>query len=310
MTKPVINFVCIGPTRTATTWLSDCLSDVLSIPGPHLKETYYFDQNYKRGRAWFESHLSHQADAPIGEFAPTYFHSVNARQRIKADAQTCKIISIMRDPVERLYSLYKLRLAYGSMRWSFEEAVYNDLEMFSSSRYAFHLAGWQTLFGAENLQVLIYDDLERNPIGCLDEICKFLGVEADASILIKGEHPNTTLGRGLPIAPRLTYKGARLAFQLRAMKLSRIMKVAKRLHLPGLLLGRGGNFPPPDATVLSRLREVFIPEVEALERMLGRDLNSWKHRNYAAMSEVGFDKRFQRSCTVESSKEKDLSASG
>jgi hypothetical protein len=38
----------------------------------------------------------------------------------------------------------------------------------------------------------------------------------------------------------------------------------------------GGEFGPLDPALDRRLRERFRPEVEALEKMLGRDLSAWK----------------------------------
>jgi hypothetical protein len=67
-----------------------------------------------------------------------------------------------------------------------------------------------------------------------------------------------------------------LAFRLRAMRLSAVMRVVRKLGLPALVLGRGGQFPEPDPKVLSRLRAAFVPEVEAIDKMTGRDLSHWK----------------------------------
>ena len=38
----------------------------------------------------------------------------------------------------------------------------------------------------------------------------------------------------------------------------------------------GGEFGPLDPALDRKLRERFLPEVEAIERMLGRDLSDWK----------------------------------
>ena len=46
----------------------------------------------------------------------------------------------------------------------------------------------------------------------------------------------------------------------------------------------GGEFGPLDPALDRRLRERFRPEVEALEKMLGRDLSAWKKPGGAAGS--------------------------
>ena len=46
--------------------------------------------------------------------------------------------------------------------------------------------------------------------------------------------------------------------------------------------GGGEEFAPLDPEVDARLREHFRPEVEALERLIGRDLSAWKTTRAAA----------------------------
>ena len=123
---PTIFFV--GPPRTATTWLHSIFKDRMSLP--RLKETYFFDKLYSRGFDWYLSHSDAAAGHAVrAEMAPSYFFSEDARRRIAEAAGAARIVVTLRDPVARLYSLYKMRYSNGVFRWSFEQACVRDAEL-------------------------------------------------------------------------------------------------------------------------------------------------------------------------------------
>src|SRR5207248_4389589 len=106
-------FILVGPKRTATTWLHRVLAEQLCFPAG-IKETMFFDLHYARGLRWYESHFSHcDSHCIAAESAPSYFHSQPAIERISRHIPECRIICTLRDPVERLYSLYRLMREHG-----------------------------------------------------------------------------------------------------------------------------------------------------------------------------------------------------
>ena len=61
-----------------------------------------------------------------------------------------------------------------------------------------------------------------------------------------------------------------------AMRFRLPFKLAKRSGLKRLLFGNGRELPPLDAVVAAELRKRLTPEIEEVERIVGRDLSSWK----------------------------------
>ena len=59
----------------------------------------------------------------MGEIAPTYFASSEARERIARVTPAANIVCIFRNPVERIQSLYRVKRAYGMIPWNFEQAI-------------------------------------------------------------------------------------------------------------------------------------------------------------------------------------------
>jgi Sulfotransferase domain len=141
------SFFIIGPPPPGTTRLHNVLSQCASLSHP-TKETRFSDQHFDLGLAWCRSHFRQVPDGRvIGEVAPTYFASPLARERIARIIPQAKTVCVFRNPVDRVVSLYRLKRAYGLIRWSFEEALKNDLELIETSRYAFHLQEWKETFG-------------------------------------------------------------------------------------------------------------------------------------------------------------------
>ena len=76
----------------------------------------------------------------MGEVAPTYFVSAEARERIAQTIPNAKLIFMFRNPVQRVVSLYRMKFAYGMIPWTFEDALEKDSELIDSGMYYTQLA--------------------------------------------------------------------------------------------------------------------------------------------------------------------------
>src|SRR5690242_7096592 len=145
------SFFLIGPPRTGTSWLHSILSEHTVLPRL-TKETRFFDNHFHRGVHWYRAHFpAGNTGKPMGEVAPTYFASHEARERIAGLLPHARVICTFRDPVERVISLYRLKRAYGMIPWSFEQALVCDPELTESGRYATHLKAWQCCLGRDQV---------------------------------------------------------------------------------------------------------------------------------------------------------------
>ena len=269
-------FFAVGPPRTATTWLHFTLKDRVNLPD--VKELEFFDHRYENGVAWYQRHWRHGLEElPWGEIAPTYFYSAQARQRIASLIPKAKIICTLRDPVERLYSLYKLKRSSGALRCSFARAVESDFEMRESSRYAFYLSGWIRTFGKDRVMVLLHEDLKSDANGYLAGICEFLGIPAIDIRESKSDARNASAALPAPILPYWTHFGIRAADFLECNGYDRTLAWIRRFGLRRLFLSnRKLAAPPLDPAFAEELRTRMRGEIEHLEAILDRDLSAWK----------------------------------
>jgi hypothetical protein len=267
---------CVGPPRTATTWLHAVLRERLSLP--RLKETYFFDKFHSRGLAWYLSHFERLDGRMRGEIAPSYFFSEDARQRIRAAAGRARIVVTLRDPVQRLYSLYKMRYSNGAFPWSFAEACERDGELRTTAHCAPHLAAWQRCFGRDHVLTLLYEDLPRDPQSWLDQVCGFAGIphcrlRAEQLAPVHSSTPAL-----IPSHPRWTRLGVGVGNWIHNREWEGAIALVRRLRLRRFFLERGQRFPQLDPKVEQALRRKLAADIEALESLLGRDLTMWKPR--------------------------------
>lgn len=269
------SFIVVGPPRTGTSWLHKVLEPHATLPSPS-KETRFFDLHFHRGLEWYGWHFPRSHNGPIGEIAPTYFCSPQAREHIAKTIPHARIVFIFRDPVERAISLYRLKLAYGMYRWSFPQALLRDPELINSALYWSHLSKWRQCFPDEQLLVTLYDDLAADPQNFVSKIATFIGLR---ELTLSQSHLQRVFSTERMTRPR-SYLATRTATAFadwcKARRLDHLVASIRDSALIKLFLGGGDSLPQIPTETIHELAERLRPEVEALELYLGRILEHWK----------------------------------
>jgi hypothetical protein len=266
-------FIGVGSIRTATTWLHEQLKSHVGLP--LVKESRFFDRYYDRGLDWYgRLFRDAPADQPVGEFCPTYFPLTAVRDRIRHDLPACKIIVTLRDPVDRAYSQYKMLRHDGYLPdVSFDEALKINPGIVNSSRYATHLVKWFEGAGRDNVLVCFYDDLVSDGQGFLDRVCDFIGIPRAPVVALDKKTINA-----FEAGPKSAFL-ARVAIVTKSALQShdyfRTDALLDRMGFFAFCRGRGVKFPPIPSELALRLREELLPEIQALEQLVGRDLSTW-----------------------------------
>ncbi len=133
-------FLVAGAQRSGTSSLYRGLAEHPQVlPAVLHKGVHYFDRNYDKGLTWYRSHfpLRWSADrvrrrtgtaAVTFESSPYYLFHPLAAQRIAQDLPDVKVITLIRDPVERAFSAHAHELARGYETEPFEVALELEAE--------------------------------------------------------------------------------------------------------------------------------------------------------------------------------------
>lgn len=144
----------------------------------------------------------------------------------------------------------------------FDDPMWN-FRYLRNSLYAADLARYQSTFGAHRIRVVLFEDLARDPATTLASVAAFLDLDPAAFPATTDLHRNAT---ALMRAPALVGMLQRLP----GRGLLRCLPGYETLNR-ALLYRRP---PPPDPALMGQLHRLVTPEIERLEVMLKRDLET------------------------------------
>jgi hypothetical protein len=128
------DFFIIGAQKGGTTSLYYYLVKHPSIASAWRKELSFFDSNFQKGLSWYRGQFPfnirkyyaehvHKQDFITGEASPSYLFYPNVPKRVAEIFPHIKLIVLLRNPVDRAYSLYCHQVARGREKLSFEDAI-------------------------------------------------------------------------------------------------------------------------------------------------------------------------------------------
>lgn len=268
------------------------------MPASNLEPNFFgTDLSYPRFIRDEQTYISLFARAKneerVGEKSARYLYSKLSADEIKAFAPSASIIIMLRNPVDQICSLHSSRMYYVIENLAdLEEALeaeddrrrglripdgwssfapwlflYRD-----TARYTHQVERYLDAFGRENVHIIIFDDFVGDTAGAYKDTLQFLGVYMDFPPAFK----KINAGRGV--------RSIRLQNFLRSgSKAVRpfenfFAKQGFRRRVAGGILYLNSKALPntPIRPELRKwLQKEFLPEVERLSELLGRDLTHW-----------------------------------
>ncbi len=277
MTMP--NFLYIGAPRAGSTWIFEALRAHPQVFVPIAKYVkYYFDEQFHRGRPWYEHHFDQAGPEhlAVGEVTTGYLYSEAALKRIAEDIPDVKILVSVRNPVERDWSAYLHMKRNASEAGSFAEEMNGEYRFISEyGRYDHYLPKVFELFPRENVNVMLYDDLKADPKAFLRSLYGFLGVDPTFDYAEVEKPKYAAREARSPMLAKITKD---LAWAARRSGMPNLIGKVKRI--PGLqkalyrsTSGKSTELLTPDDR--DRLREKHRAGIGELGRLLDRDLSHW-----------------------------------
>lgn len=288
---PRPSFICVGAGKAGTTWLWDMLRQHPDVYLSEQKELHWFNDvsydgpdvrnpNHAKPLEWYLGFFREaRPDQVCGEISPSYLWSRSAPGLIHEFDPAMRILVILRDPVERLFSSYLFGRQVGQIGpLSFEEALERFPHLLDRAPACHSVARYLDLFGADQVLVVLYDDLVADPAGMLRGVQRFIGVRELVPPDVAARRNVTGASR----FPRITMALMRGRMRLRKHGLEPLVDLGKRVGLVHVFrffqrqVRPYERKPAVDPGTEARLRARFLEDVEGLERLLGFDLRRWK----------------------------------
>lgn len=279
MTMP--NFLIIGDFKAGTSSLYSYLRQHPQVyMPPQVKELRYFSfdaENAYQARArstvvrTLEDYQSYFRDSgqalAIGEASPNYLRSPGAAARIQRQIPQVRLIACLRNPADRLHSAHQMRERSEGDKVPFDERLFGyDAAWIKANFYWLDLKRYFDLFDRSKICVILFDDLQSDPLRVAQEVYRFLGVDAafepDLTASNPGGIPASALAYRLMVALRRFVKRSGLASpQLRKAGGALEKKLLRRV--------------PMDAKVRRQILEICRDDILRTQELIGRDLSLW-----------------------------------
>jgi hypothetical protein len=203
--------IIIGAQKAGTSSLFQYLVANPSIIEPRAKEIHYFDLNYDRGLGWYRAHFPTRAQvrrsaerlggrAITLEATPYYLFHPLAPHRLRGLLPECRLVVMLRDPVDRAISHYHHSLAKRVEHLPIDQAIDRESERIAGDVervltvpladgldhphfsyltrgcYAEQLEAWFSVFPRDQFLVLDSHEFFADPNVSLRRVCEFAGV--------------------------------------------------------------------------------------------------------------------------------------
>jgi hypothetical protein len=285
------SFICVGAGKAGTTWLWEMLRLHPDVFLPDVKEIHYFNDiayegsdvrnpNFRKPVGWYLRFFAAARPGQVcGEISPSYLWSETAPDAIHAFDPHMRILIMLRDPVDRLFSSYLFGQQKGEIgRISFEEAIRSVDYLLARAPCSRSVARYLELFGPERVKVVFHEELAADPRRLLLEVEDFL----DVAPFVPGEVTERRNVTGASRFPTATTFLMRNRIRLKRHGLEWLVEAGKRVGAVRVFRWFQAQVRPYEQrpTVApateAALREFFCDDVEALERLLDVDLRRWK----------------------------------
>jgi hypothetical protein len=213
--------------------------------------------------------------AALGEASGNYLASETAATAIRSRLPAARIVIMLRDPVDRLFSQYASARSAREADGTFGEWAKEQMRQEAgrsprfgpvwTGMYAVHLRRWRASFAADQLRVFFFEDYSARPLELLSELFEFIGVEPYPAVDVTRRYNATTEPRWPAVHRRLRPAAAWAGAALPAGVLQRVRQWSRR-----------PSTQRPSAGERAMVAGAYDADVVALQELVGRDLSHWR----------------------------------
>lgn len=297
------SFFIVGAPKCGTTAFCKYLDRHPDVFIPKLKELHYFDTDLKSKNKVnsLQGYLDLFAEGKnkiCGEGSPTYLYSKAAAQAIYEFNPKAKIIIMLREPVEMMYSFHSQHLFNGSSETVQDFGAAIDLESTRKqgqkipdrcvepqilfyrdfARYADQVERFFNIFGKDNVKIILFKDFTRNTATIFQETLDFIGADPafETDFIAKNSNRkirNTWLQTLIKYPPSQVLEMGKYLLPI-PQSMRRALLEGAKAKLKKLNTQKAPR-KPLEPELRYRLMRELEPDTRRLAELINRDLNHW-----------------------------------
>ena len=311
------NFFIIGAPKCGTSAMHEYLRTHPNIFMSNIKEPHYFlqDKENRLFRQSLDEYLklfqkSSHEHLVIGESSSSYLYSPGAINNIYKFNSDAKIMVMLRNPVEMVYSLHS-QLYPGlenepefEKAWKLQEPRRKGqnipencmapslLQYAQVAKYGEQIERLFNIFPREQIKIILYDDFKKSTKTVYEDVLAFLEVPSDGKTEFPVVNPNTMLRSR--IAWVLFFRNVQLCItyvtKFKKKMFKKIFKNENYITIPIVLQKilpriialntKNETRKPLPSSFQSELENEFKDDIEKLSLLINKDLSNWcKQKN-------------------------------
>lgn len=294
---PLPSFFVLGAQKAGTTALHRWLAQQPSACLPERKETHFFShrERFTLGLDWYLGQFRNRgALALYGEVDPEYIFFPEASRRMKDLGLSPRFVVVVREPLRRAYSHYRMSLSRGLEDLPFGEALRQEESRLAGGRdvhlrhhsymargrYAAQIARYRDVFPESRLLVVLFEDLFDPHRGAAEfqRLCSFLGFAGAAVAQSADKRYNPASAPRFGFLNELIWSKQRWG-GLRQCVQRLIPSRNLKYRIARFLDRLNQRAAPSDHDWLAEVDDIFLEQVNAetkqLMRATGLDLTNW-----------------------------------
>jgi hypothetical protein len=281
------SFVVIGAAKAGTTALYWYLAEHPEVFMSPVKEPNWFAYGYgdealhrfpvRSQQQYARLFADTGAAKAVGDSSPMYLECTETAQRIARALPQAKLICSLRHPVDRAYSDYQMYLRGRGRRLDPQRDLSADAEWLRPdshwmrvSRYHDALLRYFERFPRKNIHVFLFDDLRRDPLGTVQDVYRFVGVEAEHAPDFGTPHNVGGVPENL-FLERLFTQASAIRGAVEPWLPKPASKWLRRVRARNM-----HKAPALPQSLRARLVGHFDDDIARTARLIGRDLDAWR----------------------------------